>query len=72
MTGNAVNVWPTDSAWSPRRLAQSNTSLVWADTMALDGEGGLWLTTRGWPLDSQPRIVSIFTGDVDNKAWDNC
>ena len=69
-----MNVWPTDSAWSPRRLAQSNTSLVWADTLALDGEGGLWLTTRGWPLDSQPqpRIVSIFTGDVDNKAWDNC
>ena len=69
VTGNAVNVWARGER-SARRLVQDNRTLVWADTMALDEEGYLWATTRGWPLDSQPRIVNIFTGD--NQPFDYC
>ena len=69
MTGNSVTVWG-GGRWSVRRLVQDNTTLVWADTLAMDESGLLWATTRGWPLDSRPRIVNIDTGD--NKPFDYC
>ena len=37
--------------------------------MAVDEEGWLWATTRGWPIDSKPRIVKVFLGE-DHKPWD--
>ena len=70
VTRNTVTVWRTGEAWSPLVLAQDNTSLVWPDTLGLDQEGFLWATTRAWPIDSQPRIVNIYTGD--NKPFDHC
>ena len=70
VTRNTVTVWRTGEAWSPLVLAQDNTSLVWPDTLGLDQEGFLWATTRAWPIDSQPRIVNIYTGD--NKPFDYC
>merc|ERR1712179_287670 len=69
ITGNAVTVWPTSGPWRQGRLVQSNTSLIWADTLAVDQEGWLWATTRGWPIDSEPRIVKVFLGK-DHKPWD--
>ena len=69
VTGNSVTVWG-GGRWSVRRLVQDNTTLVWADTLAMDESGLLWATTRGWPLDSRPRIVNIYTGD--NKPFDYC
>ena len=56
-----ISVWDSGRAWAPERLVQDNRSLVWVDTMAL-GEGGLWATSRGWPLDSQPRIFLVCQG----------
>ena len=64
LTNNAVSVWDTREAWSPVRLVQDNTSLVWVDSMAVvedsmaEGEE-VWATTRGWPIDSQPRVVRV-------------
>ena len=69
MTGNALSVW-TGGRWPPQRLVQDNRTLVWADTLAMDEEGYLWATTRGWPIDSEPRIVNILTGD--NQPFDYC
>jgi len=69
ITGNALTVWQTSGPWRQGGLAQSNTSLIWADTMAVDEEGWLWATTRGWPIDSRPRIVKVFLGE-DHKPWD--
>lgn len=69
VTGNALTVWPTSRPWRQDRLAQSNNSLIWADTMAVDKQGWLWATTRGWPIDSKPRIVKVFVGE-QSKPWD--
>ena len=69
ITGNALTVWPTSGPWRQDPVAQSNTSLIWADTMAVDEKGWLWATTRGWPIDSKPRIVKVFLGK-DHKPWD--
>ena len=70
MTGNSVKVWRAGESWPPHLLERDNRSLIWADTLGLDREGYLWATTRGWPIDSQPRIVNIYTGD--NKPFDHC
>ena len=71
ITGNALNSWNTSKSWSPRRLVQDNETLIWADTLAIDDEGYLWTTSRGWPIDSQPRIVKTFVGE-NVKPWDYC
>ena len=71
ITGNSLNVWNTGDIWSSRRLVQDNTTLIWADTLALDDQGYLWTTSRGWPIDSQPRIVRIFLGE-NVRPWDYC
>ena len=57
-----ISMWDRGRAWAPERLVQDNRSLVRVDTMAL-GKGGLWVTFRGWPLDSQPRIVRVVEGE---------
>eukprot|EP00092_Neocalanus_flemingeri_P022065 GFUD01023932.1.p1 GENE.GFUD01023932.1~~GFUD01023932.1.p1 ORF type:complete len:403 (+),score=95.27 GFUD01023932.1:96-1304(+) len=69
ITGNALTVWNTSGPWRQDRLAQSNVSLIWADTMAVDKQGWLWATSRGWPVDSKPRIVKVFLGE-QSKPWD--
>ena len=62
LTNNAISMWDSGRAWAPDRLVQDNKSLVWVDTMAM-GEGGLWATSRGWPLDSQPKVVRVVEGE---------
>ena len=69
ITGNALTVWPTSGPWQQARLAKSNTSLIWADTMAVDRQGWLWATSRGWRIDSEPKIVKVFLGEK-SKPWD--
>merc|ERR1712115_76280 len=60
LTNNAVSVWDTQEPWTQTRLVQDNSSLFWPDSMGLGvGDTQLWITTRGWPLDSQPRLVRI-------------
>jgi len=61
LTENALRMWDTNRPWSEAQtLVQDNTTLIWPDSLAI-GEGGreLWATTRGWPLDSQPRVVRL-------------
>ena len=70
ITGNALDMWNTRKSWNPRRLVQDNETLIWADTLAIDDQGYLWTTSRGWPIDIQPRIVKSFVGDV--KPFDYC
>ena len=45
-------------------IAQDNSSLIWPDTFAIDDDGHyLWVTTRGWPIDSTTNsIVQYFIG----------
>ena len=62
LTNNALDVWDTKSNWNPIRVAQDNETMIWIDTFAIDERGWLWFTSRGWPIDSQPKIVRIFIG----------
>ena len=45
-------------------IAQHNSSLIWPDTFSIDDDGQyLWVTTRGWPIDSRRNsIVRLFIG----------
>ena len=52
-------MWDTSEPWGQERLVQSNLSLVWVDTFGLGSEGEVWATSRGWPLDSEPRVVRL-------------
>jgi len=60
VTENSLSMWDTALPWAPRRLVQDNKTLIWPDTLAI-GKGGseIWATSRGWPLDSQPRVVRL-------------
>lgn len=47
------------------KMASENATLIWADTFAIDGgdddegddDAHLWMTTRGWPIDSKMNYV---------------
>jgi len=60
VTENSLSMWDTTRPWAPQRLVQDNKTLIWPDTLAV-GKGGseIWATTRGWPLDSHPRVVRL-------------
>ena len=49
-----------------RIVAQDNSSLIWADTFSIDNYGSyVWVTTRGWPIDSKKNsIVRVYIDSI--------
>ncbi|XP_040565358.1 dopaminechrome tautomerase [Lepeophtheirus salmonis] len=56
VTKNTIIRWDLRNR-IPEVLHQDNQTLIWGDTFAIDDDGFLWVTTRGWPIDSHNRIV---------------
>ncbi|CAB4061322.1 unnamed protein product [Lepeophtheirus salmonis] len=55
VTKNTIIRWDLRNR-IPEVLHQDNQTLIWGDTFAIDDDGFLWVTTRGWPIDSHNRI----------------
>nr|ACO12697.1 yellow precursor [Lepeophtheirus salmonis] len=56
VTKNTIIRWDLRNR-IPEVLHQDNQTLIWGDTFAIDDDGFLWVTTRGWPIDFHNRIV---------------
>ena len=43
-------------------IQQSPVDLVWPDTVGIDDDGYLYVTTRGWPFDTLSQLIRIDIG----------